>query len=78
MDGGVPRQVYMSHGGFIPPMVHAWCMHGPFSVLSRYLSAFEFLALVLMTTTLTFNMAASSGRQHISPLRLGLFCPRLV
>ena len=29
----------MSRGAFIPPMVHAWCMHGPFSVHS---SAFEF------------------------------------
>ena len=59
--GGVPQQVYMSHRGFIPPMVHAWCMHGPFSTLSQYSSAFEFPALVLVTTTLTYNMAASSA-----------------
>ena len=26
----MPQQVYMSHGAFIPPMVYAWCMHGPF------------------------------------------------
>ena len=37
--------------GFIPPMVRAWCMHGPFSAPSRYSSAFEFPASVLVTTT---------------------------
>ena len=26
----MPQQVYMSRGAVIPPMVHAWCMHGPF------------------------------------------------
>ena len=30
MDGGCPPQVYMSRGAFIPPMVCAWSMHGPF------------------------------------------------
>ena len=57
----MPQQVYMSRGGFIPPMVHAWCMHGPFSTPSQYSSAFEFPALVLVTTTLAYNMAASSA-----------------
>ena len=50
----------MSRGGFIPPMVRAWCMHGPSSALSRYSSAFKFPALVLVTTTLAYNMAESS------------------
>ena len=27
---GVPQQVYMSRGAFIPPIIRAWCMHGPF------------------------------------------------
>ena len=35
---GVSQRVYMSRGGFIPPMVRAWCMHGPFSVPSQYWS----------------------------------------
>ena len=37
----------MSRGAFIPPMVHAWCMHGPFSAPSRYSSAFEFPASMI-------------------------------
>ena len=61
MDGGVPQRVYMSRRGFIPPMVCARCMHGPFSALSQYMSAFEFPVLVLVTTTLAYNMAASSA-----------------
>ena len=61
MDGGVPQRVYMSCGGFIPPMVRACTMHGPSSAPSQYSSAFEFPVLVLVTTTLTYNMAASSA-----------------
>ena len=26
----MPQRVNMSRGAFIPPMVHAWSMHGPF------------------------------------------------
>ena len=37
----------MSRGAFIPPMVCAWCMHGPFSAPSRYSSAFEFPASMI-------------------------------
>ena len=43
----MPQQVYMSRRAFIPPMVCAWCMHGPFSTPSRCLSAFEFLASMI-------------------------------
>ena len=44
----MPQQVYMSRRAFIPPMVRAWCMHGPsFSVPSWYLSAFEFPASMI-------------------------------
>ena len=37
----------MSCRAFIPPMVHAWCMHRPFSTLSQYSSAFEFPASMI-------------------------------
>ena len=30
MDGGCPSESTMSCRTFIPPMVHAWCMHRPF------------------------------------------------
>ena len=34
--GGAPASLY-ERGAFIPLMVRAWCMHGPFSTPSRYL-----------------------------------------
>ena len=38
-----------------------WSMHSPFSTPSWYSLAFEFPVLVLVTTTLAYNMAASSA-----------------
>ena len=52
----MPQRVYISHGAFIPPMVCAWCMHGPFSVPSQYSLAFEFPASMIhpyWTATIT-------------------------
>ena len=66
MDGGgAPASLHESWG-FIPPMVRAWCMHGPFSTLS-YSSAFEFLALIiLVTTTLILRHVLDGGAFPLS------------
>ena len=54
----------MSRGAFLPPMVHAWCMHGPFSTPSQYSSAFEFPpSMIHHHTTVPCTHSGSCARR---------------